>query len=482
MVSRLDPLILAIDQGSSATKVLAIDQHGRIVSRVSVAVATHSPEPGAVEQDPSQVWHSVEDAIARCAATIDPRSVRAVGISSQRESVVVWDRSSGHPVTPLISWQDRRGQRVCDEIVAAGRSEAVSQVTGLPVDAAFSAAKLSWLLDRVDPDRAKSLCAGTVDSWLLHRFGCGHVTEIGNASRTQLLDIHEGIWDQATAELFGVPQSALPALRPSGHHFGLTLVDGAVDPVPIAAVMADSHAALFAQRGWQPGVVKVTLGTGSSMMRLATGTTHSDGLALTIAWDIGEIVRAIEGNVLACGSTLVWLSSILGCELEELLDLASTAASEGVHLVPAFNGLGAPYWDPTARGTIAGLTLATSRATLARAGLESIAFQVADVVEEVERVEPVTVIRVDGGPSRNGVLMQLLADTTGLRVEASVDSNLSAMGAAYLAGISIGLWGVEDIDSLQTRVVVHEPRESTADRRDRRAAWARAVDRARSSR
>ena len=350
----------------------------------------------------------------------------------------------------------------------------------------FSATKASWLLDEHDPDRSRSrrgeLCLGTVDSYLLSRFGAEHIIEIGNASRTQLFNVRERQWDPELLELFGIPERVLPTVVSStGPFTGAANLPGLPSAPPITAVMGDSHAALFAHAAWRPGIVKATYGTGSSVMGLAAETAAvGDGLCLTIAWQDGEPAYAVEGNIRASGATLIWLSKLFGSTPGEIAAAAAEARSDGVVIVPAFNGLGAPWWDRTATGLISGLTLATGLPNLARAALESIVLQVEDVVSAVhDAVQPVDVLRTDGGASANPVLMQLQADISGRRVERALAGDLSPLGAAHLAGRSVGFWTQQNLLDLDRPRRTFEPTSDPANRSTIGAAWRDALHRAR---
>jgi glycerol kinase len=477
-------MLLAIDQGTSATKAVLVGPDGSIRARGSAPVGQSHPQPGWVEQSAEEIWESVRAAVAACLAdgTADPD---AVGLSTQRESLVLWERVGGRPVGPLLSWQDQRTAPHCARLRAAGAGERVRAISGLPLDPMFSALKAGWLLDAHDPDRTRSrrgeLCLGTIDSWLLSRFGGEHLIELGNAARTQLLDVRERTWDPELLELFGVPIEALPRVVASTGPFPPVRDLAPVrDGTPIMAVMGDSHAALYAHAGWRPGQVKATYGTGSSIMSLGEPTgTGSGALCLTIAWDDGQPAYAVEGNIRATGATLTWLAALLGRTPAELAALAAPS-SEGVHLVPAFGGLGAPWWDEDAVGLLTGFTLGTGAPQLARAALESVAFQVEDVVDAVHReVHPVQTLLADGGPTANAALMQLQADTSGRRVEVARTRELSALGAAHLAGVGAGVWTRTALERLDRPRESYAPVEAAPSRHMRTRAWHAAVDRAR---
>jgi glycerol kinase len=479
-------VILAVDQGSSATKALLVSGDGIAVASASAPVTSTFPHPGWVEQAPQEIWHSVRFAVAACLSGRPSARVSAVALTNQRESMLLWDRHNGEPLSPLISWQDQRTAAICAALLDAGHGPMVREHTGLPLDPMFSATRAKWLLDHVDPRRHRArgggLCLGTVDAWLLSRLGGEPVIEVGNASRTQLLNLHTRQWDTALLDLFDIPEAALPRVVSSIGPFpaanGLAPVP---DGTPVTAVLADSHAALFAHAGWMPGRVKATYGTGSSVMGLCPSATKVDeALCLTVAWDDGEPSYAVEGNIRSSGATLGWLGRCVGRSPAELAALAADASSDGVHIVPAFNGLGAPWWDADATGLVSGLTMSSGLPQLARAALESIAFQVDDVVEATENtMGAVSTLLADGGPSGNPTLMQLQADLSGRLVHRSGQENLSALGAAHLAGHVIGLWSRTDLDGLTRPYEVFTPDLPVEARRALRSGWHAAVDRAR---
>ena len=488
-----DDLVLAVDQGTSSTKAVLIDADGRVLSRGRAALAERHPQPGFVEQSPVELWDSVVAAVAACVPPTAADRVVGVGFSTQRESLLLWDRATGAPLGPMLSWQDQRTAADCAALVEAGVGDVVHELSGLPLDPMFSALKARWLLDTYDPDRRRSrageLCLGTVDSWLLHCLAGVHVTEVGNASRTQLLDLSTGDWSARLLEIFAVPREVLADVVASDGPFpavrGLApLREG----TPVLAVLGDSHAALFAHAGWRPGVVKATYGTGSSVMTCAAeASRRSSGLCRTIAWSAqGERpTLALEGNIRSSGQTLMWLSGLFDTTPDVLLDEAAKSSADGVHLVPAFNGLGAPWWDASAVAVVEGLTLGTRRSQLARAAVEAIIFQVEDVVAEVERSQGhVDTLVVDGGLSRNDDLLQLQADLTGRRLSRAADHDLSAVGAASLAGLAAGLWDREVLEhraspGRQAAQFAPSPSSTTPDRAAALSGWHAAVDRAR---
>ncbi len=480
-------VVVTVDQGSSGTKAQALDASGRIVGHGFAPVAEDHPRPGWVEQDPMEIWHSVQSAVASALDGHDPRGVASYALTNQRESLVLWERASGVPVCPMVSWQDRRSESLAGRIAATGVADSVRRISGLPLDPMFSALKASWLLDTHDPDRVRSrrgeLCLGTVDSWLLSRFGGEHVIEIGNASRTQLLDLGTGQWSSELLDIFDVPIGLLPRVVASDGPFPTVSGLGTIpDGVPVGAVLGDSHAAVYGHGIRTSGALKATYGTGSSVMGLVDSRPLQDhGMCTTIAWSTqgsDTPTYAIEGNIRASGATLTWLGRLLGRTPQELADLADRHGSEGVHLVPAFNGLGAPWWDVEATGTVTGLSLGAGPGQVARAALESIAFQVADVVAAAGRAgAPASRLLADGGASTNTTLMQLQADLVGVSVERTLSADLSALGVGRFAGTSAGMWDDASLDPLEHDTF--EPSWSDADRLLRMSAWHDALRRAR---
>ncbi|MFI7707748.1 glycerol kinase [Nonomuraea sp. NPDC049480] len=477
------PLILSIDQGTSSTKALLVDEAGQVVSRAVVPVTEAQPRPGWVEQSAGELWESVRQAVADCVDPAQAHRVAGVGFSNQRESLVLWERRTGRPAGPLVSWQDQRTAARCRELAATGAAELVRSVSGMPLDPMFSALKARWLLDAYDPDRRRAgeLCLGTVDSWLLSRLGGEHVIEIGNASRTQLLGLRTGDWDPRLLELFGVPREVLPRVVASTGPFpavrGLApLPDG----VPVLAVMGDSHAAMFAHAGWRPGVVKATYGTGSSVMAVGDGG-EAPGLCRSVAWDLGDgPVVGVEGNIRATGRTISWLSELFGVRTGALLAEAEGAEPDGVHFVPAFGGLGAPWWEPDAAPVVTGLSLGTRRAQLVAAALEAVAFQVEDVVAAIEQAAGrVRVLMADGGLTRSTRLMRLQADLSGRTVARSGEHDLSCLGVADAAGLAAGMWTVERLESRPRPADVFEPALDEPCRAARKAGWHAAVRKSR---
>lgn len=471
-------LILAIDQGTTNTKAILVTATGTVAAEASVRVPLTFPRPGWAETDGKELWRTVETAVAECLARVASPSIAAVAVANQRESVLAWDRRTGEPLGPCISWQCRRTAAFCDELREHGHEAWLRERTGLGVDPLFSASKARWLLEHIENADARArrgeLCVGTVDSWVLWNLTGGDVfaTDLTNASRTQLLDLEGLRWDEELLDFFGIPPAALPRLRGSSAHYGVTRGPGPIPSgIPVAAVVGDSHAALFGHGAPAPGAVKATYGTGTSVMTPLEQPIRADGLSTTIAWSLETrdgasdiaAVYALEGNITATGAALEWLASILGLdgregEVERLA--ASTDDTGGVYLVPAFAGLGAPHWDAEARGIISGLTRGTTRAHLARATFEAIAYQVRDVIDVLRAAVPTSLstLFADGGAMRSDLLAQTQADVLRLPVLRTQSGNLAALGAAYLAGLAVGLWdSLDDVRRLPRAFDRFEP-------------------------
>lgn len=481
------PLILAIDQGSGSTKAILVNESGTVVSRRRVDIATQHPAPGWVEQDPKEILASVLTVTSELVSDIAPDHIAAIGISTQRESLVIWDRESGEPVSPVLTWQDRRTTDLVASL--AQHRTRIAEISGLPLDPMFTAVKAAWVLDQIDPERrlaaTGAICIGTIDAWLLFNLGAGSVIEVGNASRTQLLDVQTGKWSPELLEIFNIPQEALPVVVASDHTHAAPALESIGITAPVRAVLGDSHAAFFAHAGWDPGRIKVTYGTGSSMMTRAPRdldpvSVQRSGVTRTIAWERdGEMVGALEGNILATGATLVWLASLLSTTVEDLLARASAQETQVV-LVPAFHGLGAPWWDADARALITGFTLGTRIEDVATAAVNSITFQVNDVLGAFSSLGvPVHTLLADGGPSTDGLLMQRQADISGCRVSVSSVTELSAYGVALLAGIGAGLWNADQVTALQDISQEYLPHSTDEMRSAWNAEWRTAVARAR---
>jgi glycerol kinase len=486
--------ILALDQGTTSSRALVIDVSGRVVAVAQRPFQQIYPQPGWVEHCPWEIWSSQSGVVteALASAGLTARNIVAIGITNQRETTILWDRETGEPVANAIVWQDRRTAAYCDEIRSRGDAALIQAKTGLLPDAYFSASKLNWLLENIAGARERAmqgkLAFGTVDTWLIWKLtrGASHITDETNASRTMLFNIHTLQWDEELLRLFNVPASVLPEVVASSGRCAVTkdLLEG----VPIAGIAGDQQAALFGQMCSSPGMAKCTFGTGAFML-LNTGekpVTSRNQLLTTIAWKIGQRVEyALEGSMLMAGAVVQWLRDELqmirsSAEIEELA--ASVPTSNGIVLVPAFAGLGAPHWDQYARGSIVGMTRGTSRAHIARAALEGIALQVADVLEamQLDSGLPLSQLRVDGGASANNLLMQIQSDVLGIRVVRPKNAESTAMGAAYLAGIAVGYW--KDVESISKQWQidrVFEPAMDAAERSRVRSVWHRAVDRAR---
>lgn len=446
--------ILALDQGTTSSRAILFDHAGSIVSVAQKEFPQIFPKPGWVEHDPRDIWSSQAGVAAEALtkAGVSAADVKAIGITNQRETTLVWDRVTGAPIHNAIVWQDRRTAAACDKLRARKLDRVIKRKTGLIVDAYFSATKLQWILQNVKGAKARAkageLAFGTVDSWLVWNLTGGrvHVTDASNASRTMLFDIAKGDWDDELLAIFDVPRAVLPEVKSSSEVYGETTLLGA--PIPIAGIAGDQQAALFGQACTKPGLSKNTYGTGCFML-MNTGTkriTSKNQLLTTVAWRIGDKTEyALEGSIFIAGAVVQWLRDGLeffrsAPEIEALA--ASVADTGGVYLVPAFAGLGAPHWNQYARGTIVGLTRGTTRAHVARAALEGIALQVKDVLQAMEADSGITLkeLRVDGGASANDLLMQLQSDLLGVPVVRPKVSETTALGAAYLAGLAVGFW------------------------------------------
>jgi glycerol kinase len=485
--------ILAIDQGTTNSKAVLVDEAGSIIARGSCPLRISYPQPGWVEQDPAEIWDTVQRAVSECLAAAADVELVTLAITNQRESVTIWERRTGRPVGPCVLWQCQRGAPRCAELRAQGLEPRLRAQTGLTIDPMFSASKARWLLEHVADGAARAargaLCLGTIDSWVLWNLtgGAVHACDFTNASRTQLMDLGELAWSGALLDLFGVPAAALPEIRPSGALYGVTAPGLAHLPagLPIASMIGDSHAALYGHAGFGPGSVKATYGTGSSLMTpIRQPIISGRGLSTTIAWARDRVTYALEGNVYATGAAVQWLGELLGLDdaglaIERLAK--AVPDTDGVYFVPAFVGLGAPHWNSAARGLIAGITRGTSGSHMARAALEAIAYQVRDVfdVMAAESDSPLKTLFADGGASRNDRLMQFQADMLGVPVMRSASPELSALGAAYLAGLTVGIWkSEEEIAALPRAADRFEPQMPEAQRQALYAGWQRAVARA----
>jgi len=492
--------VLAIDQGTTGTTALVVDEGGRVAGRGYAAVQQHYPQPGWVEHDANQIWQTVLDSTSQALTAASHPPLSAIGITNQRETTVVWDRRSGEPIAPAIVWQCRRTAARCDELRAGGRAPLFQARTGLILDAHFSGTKVEWLLDNTPGAReradAGALRFGTIDSWLISRLTAGrtHVTDVTNASRTLLFDIHSGKWDDDLLDVLRVPRALLPRVVPSSAAVATTADAGGAIPtgVTIAGIAGDQQAALFGQASFSPGTAKTTYGTGCFML-LNTGVSALQSehqLLTTIAWQLGAgapLVYALEGSVFVGGAVVQWLRDelgVIGTAAETSAVAESIRDTGGVYVVPAFTGLGAPYWDQDARGAIVGLTRGSGRAQIVRAALEAIAHQVSDVVEAMaaDSGAPLRSMRVDGGAAANDFLMQFQADLLGVPVERPRNLETTAYGAAALAGLATGVWSsLEEVASTLAVERTFEPRMGTSDRARHRAAWKQAVSRTRSA-
>ena len=487
-------MILAIDQGTTGTTCLVFEEDGALAGRAYREFTQHFPQPGWVEHDAAEIW-DVTHAVAGEAlddAGCGPGQLAAVGITNQRETVCVWDPATGEPLHRALVWQDRRTAARCDELRDAGHEELVRARTGLVLDPYFSGTKIEWLLRNVDglDQRAREGRAvfGTVDAWLVHRLTGEHATDQSNASRTLLYDIHAGSWDDELCELLGVPARALPEVRPSIGSFGTTRADALHGhEVPVAGIAGDQQAALYGQACLDPGLGKNTYGTGSFVL-LNSGEDApppAEGLLTTVAWGIGQrTVYALEAAIFVTGAGVQWLRDGLGviAEASETEGLAASLESnDGVYFVPALTGLGSPHWDPYARGTIIGLTRGSTRAHLARATLEAIAYQTVDAVRAMEAAGApgLAELKADGGATVNAWLMQFQADMLGVPVVLPEISETTALGAAALAAVGAGTWSQDRVTSGWRERARFEPAMSADERETLLAGWRRALERSR---
>ena len=491
--------ILALDQGTTSSRAIVFDGDGTVISVAQREFRQIFPQPGWVEHDPDEIWRT-QLACARRAirtAGMAPADIAAIGIANQRETVVVWDRHTGQPVHNAIVWQDRRTADQCARLKKNGAEPLIRERTGLMLDPYFSATKIAWILDsipglRLHAERGE-LAFGTIDTWLTWKLSGGklHVTDPSNASRTMLYDIHRRQWDDELLDLFGIPRSMLPAVHPSAHAVGHSVKSLLGAAIPIGGMAGDQQAALFGQACHAPGMAKNTYGTGCFML-LNTGNqaiSSNRGLLTTCAADSGltrpGLQFALEGSVFIGGAVVQWLRDGLGIikSSSDVERLAATVQDSGdVYLVPAFAGLGAPHWDPYARGAIVGLTRGSNRAHIARAALESIAFQSADLLTAMQYDAGIrlTELRADGGATSNRTLMQFQADLLGVPVVLSAHSESTAMGAAFLAGLSCGLWSsVDDIAAHWRPGLRFEPAMASSEAASRMARWQDAVHRSR---
>lgn len=488
--------VLALDQGTTSSRALLIDGAGEIKGVGQHEFNQSFPKPGWVEHDPLEIWETqlraARGAIEAGGAT--GSEIAAIGITNQRETTVVWDRATGEPIYPAIVWQSRQSSGVCDRLRGAGLEDEIRSRTGLLIDSYFSGTKIRFILDAVPGAQSRAeageLCFGTIDTWLIYKLTAGRVfaTEPSNASRTLLFNIHQGDWDAFLLEALNIPASMLPEICDSSGVFGETDPAWFGHPIPIAGVAGDQQSALFGQGCLEPGTAKNTYGTGCFLL-MNTGErapTSEAGLITTVAWRrAGKLEYALEGSIFVAGSAVQWLRDGLEfvSHAREIEGLATSVPdSDGVYVVPAFVGLGAPYWDEQARGTIVGITRGTSRAHIARATLEAIAFQTRDVTEAMAADSGITpaALRVDGGACENDFLMQFQADLLGIPVERPALLEATAMGAAVLAGLGVGFWSDRsELDARVAQPTLFEPQMSADERDERYRNWRRAVERSR---
>ena len=489
--------VLALDQGTTSSRSILFDREGEAVAVAQKEFPQLYPQPGWVEHDPEAIWSTQLETMRQVVrqAGVRPEAIAAIGITNQRETTVVWDRSTGQPITHAIVWQCRRTAEMCERLRAEGFDRHIRERTGLVTDAYFSGTKLAWILENIQGAREQAeqgtLAFGTIDTFLLWRLSRGrvHATDVSNASRTLLFDIHRQAWDETILDHLAIPPSLLPDVRPSSASFGVCDPEWLGAAIPVAGVAGDQQAALFGQACFEPGMAKNTYGTGCFLL-LNTGARPVDsgpGLLTTIGWRLGDqpTTYCLEGSVFIAGAAIQWLRDGLGlirqsADVEELA--ASVPDSGGVSFVPAFVGLGAPYWDPYARGTILGLTRGSTSAHIARAALEAIAFQTRDVIDAMRTHADLQLrsLRVDGGAARNNLLLQIQADVLGLPVQRPRQSETTALGAAFLAGLATGLWSSPSDLAAHWRLDREfEPRLQEADRQARYARWQEAVLRSR---
>lgn len=494
----MEKFILALDQGTTGTTVCLVSEQGRLVSSVNQEFPQIYPQPGWVEHDPESIWKTVATGITTVLekANVKGNQIAAIGITNQRETVVLWDRKSGAPVYNAIVWQCRRSTEFCHQLKKKGYGKTLIKKTGLVIDPYFSASKIRWLLDNVKGTRKRStdLKVGTIDSFVLWRLtgGAVHKTDVSNASRTQLMNISTGDWDSDLLKIFKIPAEILPEIGNSNDLFGATKgVPGLPDGIPITGIAGDQQAALFGQTCFDTGAAKCTFGTGSFLL-MNTGNKRVNskaGLLTTVAWKLKSektLTYALEGGAFVCGAAVQWLRDQMefiksSAEIEELAKQVET--TEGVYLVPAFVGLGAPYWDPDARAALIGMTRGTTRSHVARATLEAMALQNVDILQAMEKDlgRKMRLLRVDGGAAQNDLLMQMQADFLGVTVQRPQQIESTVLGAAYLAGLGIGFWNrLSDIRKVWSVEKEFTPQLSTRSRRAKLAAWSQAVARVRS--
>lgn len=489
----MDQFILSLDQGTTSSRAIIFNKQGAIIAVAQKEFTQYFPQPGWVEHDASEIWSTqlgvAAEAISKAGLTVE--NIAAIGITNQRETTVVWERATGKPIYNAIVWQDRRTASFCDELKRKQLDKTIKQKTGLVIDAYFSATKIKWILDNVEGARKKAdngeLCFGTIDTWLLWNLTRGqiHATDVSNASRTMLCNINTLQWDGELEKIYNIPGSMLPQIRSSSEVYGYTQNILSAKNIPIAGIAGDQQAALFGQMCTQPGMVKNTYGTGCFML-MNTGeqpVTSDYNLLTTVAWKVNGITQyALEGSVFIAGAVVQWLRDGLGiinksADVEALA--AKVSSNEGVYVVPAFTGLGAPHWNQAARGTIVGLTRGSTAAHIARAALESIAYQTMDVLKAMEADSGIAIkeLRVDGGATANDLLMQFQADILNTKVLRPQITETTALGAAYLAGLAVGYW--KNIEEIQQQWLIDKtftPSMEASVRNDLAAGWQKAVD------
>lgn len=493
----MDRYVLALDQGTSSSRAIVFDSHGTPVSVSQKEFTQYFPKPGWVEHNPMEIWSSQAAVIAEAISAIDinGKNIAAIGITNQRETSIVWDAETGTPIYNAIVWQDRRTSEYCDSLKRDGLTDFIRQKTGLIIDAYFSATKIRWILENVPGAREKAeagkLRFGTVDTWLIWMLTRGevHVTDVSNASRTMLFNIRTLEWDKELLDIFGIPESMMPQVKSSSEVYGHTKTTIFAHEVPIAGIAGDQQAALFGQMCTEPGSVKNTYGTGCFLLMNSGDKPimSSNNLLTTIAWKIGDKVNyALEGSIFVAGSVVQWLRDGLGIikSSSEVEALASSVPDNGgVYFVPALTGLGAPYWDQYAKGCVCGLTRGTTAAHIARAALEGIAFQTMDIVEAMQRDAGVALkeLKVDGGASRNNLLMQFQANVLGTSVIRPKVTETTALGAAYLAGLAVGYW--DSLDAVKQQWQKDRefaPDIAPEDAEALKRGWADAIERTKS--
>ncbi|MBD2864193.1 glycerol kinase GlpK [Paenibacillus oceani] len=482
--------VMALDQGTTSCRAIVFDRSGQVVRIAQKEFRQWFPQAGWVEHDAAEIWSVQLQVMREAADGIEPSEIAAIGITNQRETTVVWDRTTGEPLCRAIVWQCRRTTETCEELKREGWEERIRDKTGLVTDPYFSGTKLKWILDHVPGVRAKAEAGealfGTIDSWLIWNLtgGKAHVTDVSNASRTMLFNIHSLKWDEEIIERLGIPAGMLPEVKPSSFLYGETDLLGGAAAIPVAGAAGDQQAALFGQACHEPGMAKNTYGTGCFLLKNtgAKPIASKEGLLTTIAWQLdGQVNYALEGSVFTAGAVIQWLRDGLQLiahanETEPLA--ASVEDTQGVYVVPAFTGLGTPYWNAEARGMITGLTRGSGKAHLVRAALESIAYQTMDVLRVMERESGIRLheLRVDGGAAKNGFLMQFQADMLGVRVTRPKVQETTALGAAFLAGLAVGFWsGCDELNSLWEKDRQFEPGMEEELRNRKYAGWLQAV-------